>query len=56
MPSVNWNTQSSGIEIPVKVAQRLEVLWQRHVEELRGSSVTSSASEFDEEAISFPEG
>lgn len=36
-PKVNWKTQSSGIAVSLPVAERIELLWRKHIEEVRGN-------------------
>ena len=40
--SVNWATQSSGIEIPDDAAAELDMLWSAHLAELKRVSVSSA--------------
>lgn len=56
LPSVHWNTQSSGILIPPAVAERMETLWARHVASVRGSSQVYSFDGDDLDGEEFPEG
>lgn len=56
LPAVHWNTQSSGISIPDVVADRMEVLWLRHVEGLRGTEASSLVNDDSIEDLEFPEG
>ncbi|MBI3879304.1 MAG: HNH endonuclease [Verrucomicrobia bacterium] len=42
----NWTPQCSGIEIPVKVAERLEQLWSKHL----AGIATSHAKSIDDES------
>jgi len=37
-PLVNWRTMISGISIPANVAERMEVLWQKHVHGIRSNA------------------
>jgi len=55
LPSVNWNTMASGIEIPQPVARILEEVWSRHVEAIRAPQAKLVASPIDDEE-EFPEG
>ena len=34
LDTMHWSTQSSGIHIPVPVAQALEYLWELHIQQL----------------------
>lgn len=56
LPAVHWNTQSSGIAIRDVVADRMEVLWLRHVEGLRGAEASSLVNDDSIEDLEFPEG
>ncbi|MFO0905836.1 MAG: HNH endonuclease [Pirellulales bacterium] len=38
IPLVNWRTMISGISISRPVAERMEMLWQKHVQSIRGNA------------------
>lgn len=56
LPAVHWNTQSSGISIPDAVAERMEALWLRHVEGLRGAAMPILGENGFTDDVEFPEG
>jgi hypothetical protein len=56
LPAVHWNTQSSGISVPGPVADRMEALWFRHVEGLRGGALAGPGEHDLVEETEFPEG